>query len=294
MVLAPGRFSTITGWPSAGARRSASVRPTMSTALPGARVAMMRTVFVGHCCAEAMAEKNKSSAATSLVTRLLQENYVRRTELKNVFLGDEGDGRRVGLDEVLLVLAYQRHGGSGEQGAEVVGAGDIELHHGVELRLVAAGLGWQGKAHAAAQHRRLADEPLVQVGVGLQPVVLELSEREVLAADIGAHELDLARRLDQPVGIALLRDDLLFARDLDLARVVAQGGARFGGAAVIHGGHAGVLGVLVAVVRDGGDDFARRAPHFAMPFEPLLAKLRRQLVAAFRHADYFEGAHPGR
>src|SRR3954468_24877050 len=83
MVLAPGRFSTITGWPSAGARRSASVRATMSTALPGASVATMRTVLVGHCWAEAMAEKNKSSAATSLVTRLLQENYVRRTELKN-------------------------------------------------------------------------------------------------------------------------------------------------------------------------------------------------------------------
>src|SRR2546428_5911471 len=64
-VLAPGRFSTMTGWPSDADNRSASVRATMSVALPAASVVTIRTLLVGHCWPWAAAHKLQTTIAAS-------------------------------------------------------------------------------------------------------------------------------------------------------------------------------------------------------------------------------------
>src|SRR3954471_20008250 len=55
---APGRFSTSTGWPSAAASLSLTLRAMMSVALPGVNGTTMRTGFVGKVSAATFSAKN--------------------------------------------------------------------------------------------------------------------------------------------------------------------------------------------------------------------------------------------
>src|SRR5687767_4623019 len=54
---APGRLSTVTGWPSASERRLAMMRDVVSVPPPGAKPTSMVIGRVGQDCASALAEK---------------------------------------------------------------------------------------------------------------------------------------------------------------------------------------------------------------------------------------------
>src|SRR5262249_18707729 len=58
---APSQFSTITGWPYCACSFSARMRAMVSDALPGVTPETKRTVFVGNCCACAIAEKSTAT-----------------------------------------------------------------------------------------------------------------------------------------------------------------------------------------------------------------------------------------
>ena len=68
MLLAPGRLSTMTGWPSASPSFGATRRAVTSTALPGPVGTIQRTGFAGYGCAAATALHDSSAASVSLVS----------------------------------------------------------------------------------------------------------------------------------------------------------------------------------------------------------------------------------
>ena len=63
---APGRLSTITGWPSAVDRRWAMKRPMTSAPPPGANGTMIVMGFAGQACAKAVAATATASASAPL------------------------------------------------------------------------------------------------------------------------------------------------------------------------------------------------------------------------------------
>src|SRR5262245_8288374 len=67
---APGRFSTITGWPSCAVSFSATVRAMMSVALPGVKGTVTRIGLAGQGCAHAAALEASSAAGISLAAAI--------------------------------------------------------------------------------------------------------------------------------------------------------------------------------------------------------------------------------
>src|SRR4051812_18353639 len=70
MPLAPGRLSTMTGWPNAFSRLGWIRRATVSLSPPGANGTTMRTGWSGQVCARAcVAAARLASNAVSIVRR---------------------------------------------------------------------------------------------------------------------------------------------------------------------------------------------------------------------------------
>src|SRR5579864_455496 len=67
---APGRFSTITGWPSAGESLSLMVRAMMSVALPGVKGTMTLTVPEGYPCARAVPRGDRINPTTAIAENI--------------------------------------------------------------------------------------------------------------------------------------------------------------------------------------------------------------------------------
>src|SRR5256886_9092800 len=66
LPAAPARFSTITGWPSGAARRSATSRAKMSVEPAGANGTTMRSGFAGYC-AHAISAASARATSSSLM-----------------------------------------------------------------------------------------------------------------------------------------------------------------------------------------------------------------------------------
>src|SRR4051812_31031226 len=71
---APSRFSTITGWPSAGESFSARMRAIVSEALPGVTPDTKRTVLWGKGCAAAA--HAKAAPTTNTATRFIASSWL--------------------------------------------------------------------------------------------------------------------------------------------------------------------------------------------------------------------------
>src|SRR6476620_4187125 len=78
---APGRVSTITGWPSRSESGGAIVRASVSAALPGPLGATIRTGFTGYCGLRAAAQPAAARhAALAAITREIQtHNLIEKT-----------------------------------------------------------------------------------------------------------------------------------------------------------------------------------------------------------------------
>src|SRR5262249_17212310 len=63
---APGRFSTMTGWPRVLASSSPTARASTSTSPPAGNAAIMRMAFVGHACAPPAHATAAANAAARL------------------------------------------------------------------------------------------------------------------------------------------------------------------------------------------------------------------------------------
>src|SRR5882672_9282296 len=62
---APGRLSTITGWPSAAASFAPTARDKMSAVPPAANVTMIRIGLVGYCAEAGIAAAANETASAS-------------------------------------------------------------------------------------------------------------------------------------------------------------------------------------------------------------------------------------
>src|SRR4051812_25305134 len=67
LPAAPGRLSTITGWPHFSVSFSATRRGIRSALPPAGNGTMMRTGFAGHSCAWTAAATNRAAASRSLM-----------------------------------------------------------------------------------------------------------------------------------------------------------------------------------------------------------------------------------
>src|SRR5882672_4106699 len=72
LVLAPGRFSMMNGWPSRSESHWPMRRAVMSDAPPAAKPTMMRTGRVGYSCAHAGVQIAGAAIATAADSRNLR------------------------------------------------------------------------------------------------------------------------------------------------------------------------------------------------------------------------------
>src|SRR2546425_1520090 len=100
-VPAPGRFSTITGWPQTSCILPATRRPMMSVAPPGGKGTTMRTGLVGN--ALTVPTNNKRTRSLSIDLRYAAGPYwIFRVQLLEIVACAPAGLRRnaVGLEEV--------------------------------------------------------------------------------------------------------------------------------------------------------------------------------------------------
>src|SRR3954447_2247339 len=96
MLFAPGRFSTMTGWPSDSESLGAMRRAVTSTALPGPVGTIQRSGFAGYGCANTDAASNSPDSASTVFIVLnlpLEEVADFLVETRRVL--DVGDMRRL-------------------------------------------------------------------------------------------------------------------------------------------------------------------------------------------------------
>src|SRR6185436_17114817 len=95
---APGRFSTITGWPSAACSLSATGRAMVSVAEPGVNGTMTRIGFEGNDWPCALSAKQANSAARSdFIGTPLSAGNVEAAQLVDPAQGQLADRIDVGL-----------------------------------------------------------------------------------------------------------------------------------------------------------------------------------------------------
>jgi hypothetical protein len=72
IALWPGRFSTITCWPSPFDSSSATARATMSWLPPGTSGTMIRIGFAGYVCAKADVAQKTAANSIQRIKHLLR------------------------------------------------------------------------------------------------------------------------------------------------------------------------------------------------------------------------------
>src|SRR6185503_14157441 len=140
MLPAPGRLSTMTGFPSDWASPSATIREVRSLPPPGANGATNRIGFDGYSWAVANGDSKADSNRIAGTFRVKRGIIPRSTFIPQSASADVDAGRPRLLDEVVPSRDHVVEGGEGVGVVALVAPAFDQLEHVAKVEIAGAGL----------------------------------------------------------------------------------------------------------------------------------------------------------